>query len=113
MSTRSDVGLAIKNEAFDSLPDSVKAFLADTDFFETKLSDDEGRLFHVTCIKWCDFEPPISDLYGALDKLEEDDFMILEGCHDYPDSDDGCRGVWDDNPWGLTRNVSVSVDFCA
>lgn len=111
MSTRSDVGLAIKTEAFDSLPESVKAFLADTDFFETKLINDEGRLFHATCIKWCDFAPPISDLYAALGDLDELDFMILEGCHDYPDSLDGCRGDWMDNPWGLKRNVAVTVEY--
>lgn len=112
MSTKSDVGLAIKTEAFDSLPESVRAFLADTDFFETKLSDDEGRMFHTTGIKWCDFAPPISDLYAALDKLYENDFVLLEGCYDYPDSLDGCRGDWMDNPWGLIRSITVTVEYC-
>lgn len=112
MSTRSDVGLAIKTEAFDSLPENVKAFL-DTDFFDTKLTEDEGRLFHVECIKWCDFDPPISDLYHALRELDSEDFIIIEGCHDYPDSDNGCRGDWVDNPWDMSKNIQVSVTFCA
>ncbi len=109
--TRSDVGLAIKNEAFDSLPANVRAFLADTDFFETKLSAAEGRLFHATDIKWCEFDAPVSDLYEALHELHEIDFKILEGCHDYPDCEDGCMGDWDDNPWGLIRSVAVRVVF--
>ena len=111
MSTRSDVGLAIKTEAFEALPASVKAFLAETDFFDTKLEHEEGRLFHVQCIKWDDFAPPISDLYAALKELDGEDFIIIEACHDYPDSENGDRGDWVDNPWGLEQVTTTSVEF--
>jgi hypothetical protein len=55
MSTRSDVGLAIKTEAYQKLPVSVRAFLTDG-FFETKLASEnsEGLLFHSEGCKWCD-----------------------------------------------------------
>lgn len=111
MSSRSDVGLAIKTEAFEALTPETQQFL--DEFFETKLSeDDEGRLFHASDVKWYDIQNDIRRLYDELLKLNENDFLILEGCHEYPDSEEGCHGDWYDNPWGLTRNVSVSVEFC-
>jgi hypothetical protein len=109
VSTRSDVGFTIKNEAFETLPESVKAFLTGG-YFETTMADEEGRLFHSESCKWNPYEPPISDLYAALKDVDEEDFRLLEGCHDYPGSDEGNCGVWED-PWEMSVNVSVSVNF--
>jgi hypothetical protein len=119
MSTQSDVGLAIKTEAYRKLPVGVRAFLTDG-FFETTLSATDGDgaealLFYSSGCKWYDFEAampsPVSDLYEALEELEEDDFLLLEGCSDYPDSDEGCRGDYRGNPFKLSRNITVSVSF--
>ena len=56
MGIRSDVGIAIKEELFQRLSDESRKLL---DEFETKLQDDEGRLFHVTDIKWYRFDNDI------------------------------------------------------
>ena len=111
MGIRSDVGVAIKEELFAKLStESVKLL----EEFETKLRDEEGRLFHVSNIKWYRHEDDIRAFYAELYELDEggEDYLLLEGCHDYPDNEEGSEGGWVDNPWGLIRSVTVSVDFC-
>lgn len=111
MGIRSDIGIAIKEELFTRLStESVKLL----DEFETKLRDEEGRLFHLTDVKWYRHEADISEFYKELYELDEggEDYLIVEACHDYPTNEEGDVGGWIENPWGLVRNVSVSVEFC-
>jgi hypothetical protein len=108
----SDVGLAIKHDAFESLPDGVQAYLKDCgnfDVYKTKATGD--LLFHTKYIKFYVLDAPVSDLYDALDALPETDFLLLEACHDYPEGTENNRGDWDDNPWEMRTNVEVSVSF--
>lgn len=113
MGIRSDVGVAIKEELFAKLSTESLKFL--DELFETKLRDEEGRLFHTTGIKWYRYDEHIEKFYSELEELstdaDEDDYLILEGCYDYPENDEGSAGNWYDNPWGLIRSVRVSVDF--
>ena len=118
MGIRSDVGIAITNEVFDQLSVRTKLFLQE-DFSQEdhiKEGEDGGRLFHCSNIKWYrGGDKEIGRLYKELDKIDEEGegYLILEGCYDYPESDEGQAGNWWDNPWDLYKSVSVSVEYCA
>jgi len=110
MSTRSDVGIALKNNVF-------KALSAETrDFLESVCEahkHEEGIFFHGEGLKWYTLDGgSIEKFYDELGAFDDSEFLVVEGCHDYPDSDEGSLGEWDDNPWGAYKAVSVSIDFC-
>ncbi len=111
MSTQSDVGLAIKREAFKGLPAEVREYLESSPF--SKLEDGCGnRLFTASWIKWHEEygDPLTVALYIALREVDDEDFRLIEACHDFPEHDLGDRGEWD-NPWDLQRNIAVSLSF--
>jgi len=110
MSTRSDVGIALKNNVFEALTPETRDFL---EAVGTKYTHEEGVFFHGECLKWYNMDGgSIEKLYDELDALDEADFYLIEGCLDYPESDDGTVGEWDENPWEAYKAVSVSIDFC-
>ena len=43
---------------------------------------------------------------------DEEDWIIVQACHDYPDSTDGDEGGWYDNPFNLVKSVSVELSWC-
>ena len=112
MGIRSDVAIAIKNEAFEALSQASQNMLR-KDFVLAE-EHDEGMLYHSANIKWyvnCD--PEIAQLYEDLHNLEdEESFLILEACHDYPEHRDNDLGEWYENPWNVFREVRVSIDWC-
>ena len=116
MGTRSDVGIAIKNEVYDQLSVRTKLFLQEDFSEEAHIEEGEegGRLFHCSNIKWYvgGYEE-IDRLYRELDNIDEggENYLILEGCYEYPESTESDAGGWWDNPWELFRNVCVSVDY--
>lgn len=110
MGVHSSIGIALKPEVFEALPEASRDFLLGT--FETHEQTDEGHLFHVTYVKWYQFDPSVASLYEFLHEQNEDDFLVLEACHDYPSEDaEGDLGAWTDNPWGMVRNIEVSISF--
>ena len=123
MGTRSDVGIAIKNDVYDQLSVRTKLFLQEHFSQEAHIEDPPGfgegtenlggRLFHVSNIKWYPDFSEIGRIYEELDKIDEmgESYLILEGCYEYPESDENQAGCWWDNPWDLFRNVCVSVDY--
>ena len=116
MGVRSDVGIAIKNDVYDQLSVRTKLFLQEHFSQEDHIEEGEegGRLFHCSNIKWYrgGYEE-IDRLYRELDEIDVggENYLILEGCYEYPESDESTAGIWWDNPWDLFRNVSVSVDY--
>ena len=113
MGIRSDVAIAIKNEAFEALSEISQNMLR-KDFVLAE-EHNEGMLFHSESIKWyLNSDPEIAQLYEDLNNLEDEEegFLLLEACHDYPDHRDNELGEWHDNPWGLYREVRVSIDWC-
>ena len=109
MSTQSDVGFAIKAEAFQRLPAEVRAFL-ESPYFTTKLDNPEGKLFAAEWVKWNEEYGDPGTLYKALREVDDEDFRLIEACHDFPEHDLGDRGAWE-NPWDLQRNVEVSLTY--
>ena len=112
MGIRSDVAIAIKNETFAAL--SARSQLFVREYFEEVEKNDEGLLFHCNDIKWYTHDnADIIRLYEDLHNLEdEESFLILEVCHDYPEHRDNDLGEWHENPWGVFREVRVSIDWC-
>lgn len=110
MSTRSDVGIALKTNVFKALSDETRDFLEEVC---EKYIHEEGVFFFGECLKWYVLDGgDIERFYDELGAFDDSEFLVIEGCHDYPDSDEGSRGDWDDNPWGAYKAVSVSIDFC-
>ncbi len=111
MGIRSDVAIAVKKETFAAL--SVRSQLFVREYFEEVGKDDEVILFHCNDIKWYTGScPEIIRLYEELYEFDDESYLIVEACHDYPESTDGDLGGWYDNPWEVFRNVCVSIDWC-
>ena len=111
MGIRSDVAIAIKKETFAALSVRSQMFVRET--FGEAGENEEGLLFHTEYIKWyTQSNPEITKLYEELYELDDESYLIIEACHDYPESTDGDIGGWIDNPWEVFRSVCVSIDWC-
>ena len=111
MGIRSDVAIAIKNETFAAL--SARSQLMVREEFEEAEKNDEGLLFHCNGIKWyTTSDSDIIRLYEELNELDDESYLIIEACHDYPEHRDNDLGEWHENPWNVFREVRVSIDWC-
>jgi len=112
MGIRSDVFLGFKTELHNQLPESVKTMLLDTQ--DDVLTDEEGTAYFIEDVKWYrDSDDEIVALYEWLSNNDPDGshHIVVTACHDYPTNDDGDAGSWHNNPWGIQRCVSVSLEF--
>jgi len=107
MGIRSDIGVAIKHSVLEKLPEEATKIFDDAQY---RFSNNEGTLFYFTSTKWYKDDPEIQALYAGLAELPEEDYRIVEACQEYPESDDGDAGEWED-PWGLCREISVTIEF--
>jgi len=127
MGTRSDVGIAMKEYVFQNLSEKAKKFLEEWGFEEkgtvsakdlshegTRLTkDDLGTLFATSDVKWYhqDYED-IQAFYTHLnDCHDEEDYLIITACSEYPESEDGNAGEWDDNPFNLHKYTTVELSW--
>jgi len=110
MGVRSDVGVALKNSLFEQLTDDQKkSWFGDATEI---LYHMDGALYVWRDVKWYVEEyKEIEEMYAWLKKKSLEDFLIVVACHDYPGSDEDDCGGWHDNPWGLSRSVSVSLNY--
>tara|TARA_Y100000592_G_scaffold12287_1_gene17262 strand:+ start:1584 stop:1943 length:360 start_codon:yes stop_codon:yes gene_type:complete len=115
MGIRSDVAFAAKPDVVSNLtPESRETILRY--FGEPVETTDEGMLWFVEGTKWYStLYPELVALYKDLGQnpaFEEADYLLIEGCYDYPEhGSEGDIGEWYDNPWGVHRNISISLDF--
>ena len=121
MGVRSDVGIAMKEYVFQNLSEKAKKFLEEWGFEEQtaykseskKDEDQAGRLLMTTDVKWYHHE--YEDIWAFMKHLHEDhdddDWLLLQACHDYPESTEGDDGGWYDNPFDFTKNVSVELSW--
>ena len=119
MGVRSDVGIAMKEYVFQNLTEKAKKFLEEWEFEEREVctpeqvkdEDDAGRLFMTTDVKW--YHHSYEDIQAFMRHLNDDhaddEWLLLQACHDYPESTDGDEGGWYDNPFDFTKNVSVEL----
>jgi len=111
MGTRSDVVLCMKNKVYQELSDKSKATIQGY-FGDFENRTEEGLLFQALDIKWyytCYSD--ITELYSDLSKADEEEYKLLTACNEYPDDIDGDLGYWDDNPWDINKQVSVSLEW--
>ena len=121
MGVRSDVGIAMKEYVFQNLSEKAKKFLEEWGFEEQtaykseskKDEDDAGRLFMTSDVKWYwhDYEDIIAFMKHLNDDHDDADWLLLQACHDYPDSTDGDEGGWHDNPFDFYKQVSVELNW--
>ena len=111
MGVRSDVAIAVKKETFAALSVRSQLFVRET--FGEAGENEEGLLFHTEHIKWyTQSNPEITKLYEELYELDDESYLIIQACHDYPETTDGDIGGWHENPWEVFRDVRVSIDWC-
>lgn len=110
MGVRSDVGVALKKNVLDAMNDTQKReWLGDCD---CKYEHEEGTLFFFENRKWyIDHDPTLEEMYSWLRTQDLHDVCIVEACHDYPESDQGDLGWWNENPWNLYRVIRVSLNI--
>ena len=111
MGIRSDVAIALKNNVLEGLSAESKKTL-DEWFGQTSSVTKEGVLFYEESIKWYNESyDDLIQLYAELMKFDDEDYLIVQACHDYPSSDEGDLGGWYENPWEIHRSWSVSVEW--
>jgi len=110
MGIRSEVAIAIKNDAYKLLSDKTKDTIREW-FGDYKDRNEEGLLFFADHVKWYhDVYPELNSLYRDFsDKLDENDFMLIKATSEYPEENDGDAGEWYDNPWYVEKQVTVEV----
>ena len=111
MGIRSDVVVCMKSEIYKKLSDETRHFLQ----HDARMAapEPEGIAFIFEDIKWYRYsgDTEIESLYSDLAPSDEDDYIIIEACPEYPSHEsDGDEGAWEDNPWGFRKEISVSID---
>lgn len=115
MGTQSDVFVGMKhnvqnkiNDGVSTDADKVRFLLASADDY---LEADEGVAYVFRDVKWYMEEEDIAALYELLRSTGEENYIVIEACHDYPDSDEGDAGCWTDNPWNAQRVTHVTIEY--
>lgn len=113
MSSRSDIGIAIKRSLLakiaESKPNILQWLEAESD---EQLIHDQGTCYIFRNYSW----PPcgntkIDNLYVALDDHDHD-FLIVEVYHNYSfDESEFDAGEWISNPWKLHKEIVVSLYY--
>tara|TARA_Y100000389_G_C17326520_1_gene445872 strand:+ start:164 stop:532 length:369 start_codon:yes stop_codon:yes gene_type:complete len=119
MGVRSDVGIAMKEYVYENLSVKAKEFLEEWGFEESARrkpeevndEDDAGRLLTTSDVKWYshDYDDIIAFMKHLNEHHDEDDWLLLQACHDYPEANDGDEGGWYNNPFDFVKNVSVEL----
>lgn len=119
MGVRSDVGIAMKEYVYENLSVKAKEFLKEWGFEESARrkpeevndEDDAGRLLTTSDVKWYshDYDDIIAFMKHLNEHHDEDDWLLLQACHDYPEANDGDEGGWYNNPFDFVKNVSVEL----
>lgn len=116
MGIRSDVFVGMKHGVQNKINDGVgtdanmvRSLLASAD---DRLESDEGVAYVFRDVKWyMDEDEELAALYELLSSIDDDDYIVIEACHDYPDSDEGDAGCWNDNPWNARRVVRATIEY--
>lgn len=111
MGIRSEVALAIKNEAYINLTDESKETIKDW-LGEYQDRNEDGMLFVNDGIKWYyDMISELVALYKDLAEQDDEDYYILVATPEYVEDNGGDIGGWYNNPWYVEKNVSVEIYY--
>jgi hypothetical protein len=109
MSIRSDVGVAVKKELLAKLNKASRKFLKTA---SEHCDHKKGTLFIFRDYNhWGQSDAKVRSLSDDLDRGEVNNLLVVEACPEYPENDENDWGGWDDNPWNLRKEVSVSLAF--
>tara|TARA_R100000908_G_C3747936_1_gene142938 strand:- start:775 stop:1188 length:414 start_codon:yes stop_codon:yes gene_type:complete len=113
MGIRSDVAVALKKEVFDNLSAKSRKTLDEWFVQPASVSQDGHVLFYEEHIKWYNTsDNGLINLYSELVSVfDDEDYLIVEACHDYPESTEGNVGGWYENPWDIIKNYTVSLEW--
>ena len=113
MGIRSDVAVALKKEVFDNLSAKSSKTLDEWFVQPASVSQDGHVLFYEEHIKWYNTsDNGLINLYSELVSVfDDEDYLIVEACHDYPESTEGNVGGWYENPWDIIKNYTVSLEW--
>ena len=113
MGIRSDVGLCVKRNPWNSLTVEQRESIQQVMSWTRKTCEhSQGYLFVWESIKWyhTDYDE-IKALYRVLNDLEPQDFTLVCSTPEYPEDNDADDGDWWDNPWELRKIVDVRLEF--
>ena len=113
MGIRSDVALAIKNQAFLSLSEASKQTICEWFVEPPERDHEEGAtLFMTTGVKWySDMFNDLMALYqDLLQNIDDEDYYLIKACGEYPGDESSDIGGWYENPFGIHKCVSVSIE---
>ena len=121
MGVRSDVAIAMKEYVYENLSPKAKKFLEEWGFEERsshtpsgeKDVDDAGRVLVTQDVKWYwhDYDDIIAFIKHLSDDHDEEDWLIIQACHDYPGDEEGNAGEWYENPFNLHKQTSVELSW--
>jgi len=104
------LGIALKDELVTILqeehPNTYQWLAQESD--EVHICRGHGKLFVIHDCKWplIGSNPQKDAFYEVLDNQECHNYLIVEACHDYDEND---IGGWYDNPWNLSKYVTVNL----
>ena len=113
MGVRSDVGLAIKRNAWASISADNRAKLDEVmSWVDETIENDEGFLFCWRGVKWYhETYNEIKVLYEVLSTLEHDDFTLVCATPEDPTDDTADLGDWWQNPWDLSKYATCTLEY--
>ena len=121
MGVRSAVGIARKEYVYENLSEKAKKFLEEWGFEEQtvyksenkKDEDQAGRLLMTTDVKW--YHHSYEDIQAFMRHLndchDDEDYLIITACSEYPGDDNGDTGEWYDNPFNLHKHTTVELSW--
>ena len=111
--TKNDVGIAVKAEFVEDLVKKFPWLEEHPKHVVAQDGKEVGTLFIVEDINWNTVVPGElgHTVTAALNAIGEDNYLLVDACHDYPTSDEGDKGEWHDNPWWLSKCVSVELTY--
>ena len=111
MGVRSDVAFCVKNEVYQKLSGQAREVIKEY-FGDYNDRSEEGMFFYTEDVKWYhDSFGGLVCLYNELHEQEDDDFLIIQACSEYPTDNDGDLGSWYENPWEICKEVNVSLHW--
>lgn len=108
MGIRSDVFVAVKSSIQDEFKKEFEAKLVENYGAKVYLHP-EGTAYSMEYVKW--YHDELVALYRWLGEQEDDDFIVIQVCAEYPDDHEGDAGDWINNPWEAERYYRVGIEF--
>lgn len=104
MAVRSDVFIGVKVALSADMEWALKERFA-----AQILIHERGVAYVMQDVKW--YGDDVDAIYAELAGRDIHDVIVVAACHDYPDSDEGDYGAWEDSPWQPCREISVSLNY--